>query len=81
MTTREWIEHLRTCPGDIWVVVTGYEEGYDDLPPRQISVVPIALNAGIHDWEGRHGDADDVSVGASDPAPVVEALVLHRLSN
>ena len=55
MTVSELIAVLQTHPGDLRVVVNGYEEGYDDLSPGQISVRRIALNTGVEDWEGRHG--------------------------
>lgn len=58
-------------------MVQGYEEGYDDLAPEQVAPVKIALNAGEHRWEGRHGDPN----GQTDAADVVEALVLRRVSN
>ena len=55
MTVSELIETLKAHPGDLRVVVNGYEEGYDDLSPGQISVRRIALNTGVEDWEGQHG--------------------------
>ena len=56
MTVDELIQLLaRHSPG-LRVVVNGYENGYDDLSPEQLSVVRIALNTGKHPWEGRHGD-------------------------
>ena len=38
MLVSELIELLREYPSDLLVVVNGYEEGYDDLSPRQISI-------------------------------------------
>lgn len=81
MTVSELIGVLQTHPGDLRVVVDGYENGYDDLSPRQISVVPIVLNTGVHDWEGCHGEADDSPGDAAEPSRVVDALVLRRASN
>ena len=40
MTVEELIQLLETYPPDLRVVVNGYEEGYDDLSPEQVSVVP-----------------------------------------
>lgn len=77
MNVQELIELLRTYPADLRVVVNGYEDGYDDLSPRQLSVVKIALGTGKDEWEGEHGDPD----GPIDGADVVEALVLRRVSN
>ena len=81
MTVRELIEMLKAHPGDLRVVVNGYEYGYDDLSPRQISVVPIMLDTGVHDWEGRHGEPGDAPTEASELAKTVDALVLRRVSN
>ena len=50
---------LGTYPADLRVVVDGYEEGYDDLNVRLISVQEISLNAGEAWWEGQHRDAED----------------------
>ena len=38
MLVSELIDLLREYPTDLRVVVNGYEEGYDDLSPRQISI-------------------------------------------
>ena len=81
MTVSELIETLKAHPGDLRVVVDGYEDGYDDLSPRQISVVPIVLNTGVHDWEGRHGEPGDAPGDVAEPSKVVDALVLRRVSN
>ncbi len=77
LTVNELMQVLSGYPADLRVVVNGYEDGYDDLSPRQISVVKIALNTGKDEWEGEHGDPD----GPIDGAEVVEALVLRRVSN
>ena len=55
MNVRDMIDLLGSFPEDMRVVVNGYEQGYDDLSPEQISVVPITLNTGEHDWDGQHG--------------------------
>ena len=76
MTVKELADLLATHPSDLRVVVNGYEDGYDDLSPEQVSLVRIALNTGKHQWEGKHGDPNGLT-GAAD---VVEALVLRRTS-
>ena len=81
MNVQDLIELLRTHPADLRVVVNGYEDGYDDLSPGQISVVKIALNTGKHQWEGKHGDPDGLTRSAPDAAEVVDALVMRRVSN
>jgi len=77
----ELIQLLAKHSPRLRVVVNGYENGYDDLAPEQLSVVRIALNTGKHPWEGQHEDANGQAVDASDDAEVVEALVLRRVSN
>ena len=81
MTVRELIDLLERYPTDMRVVVNGYEQGYDDLHPRQISVVNIALDTGVHEWEGRHGARDELSADRAEAITVVNALVLSRVSN
>ena len=81
MTVSEMIDVLKGHPGDLCVVVNGYEGGYDDLSPAQISVVRIALNTGVNDWEGRHGESEDSPANAAEPARIVDALLLRRTSH
>ena len=76
MTVHELIQLLAVYPPDMRVVVQGYEDGYDDLSPEQLSVIRIALNTGRQRWEGQHGDAE----GLTESAHGVEAMVLQRVS-
>lgn len=78
MTIGELMRLLESYPHQMRVVVNGYEEGWDDLSPEQISVTKIQLNTGVHKWQGQHGDPRDASKRSSAP---VDALVLGRLSN
>ncbi len=39
MTVAGSIDLLKRYPGDMRIVVNGYEQGYDDLSPQQISVL------------------------------------------
>ena len=77
MTVHELVAYLQRFPGGLRVVVNGYEEGYDDLSPSQITRVRIGLNTGGHHWEGVHGHPDD----AEDSTDTAEAVVLHRTSH
>ena len=81
MTEREPIQLFASHPSDLRVIINGNESGYYDLSPEQISVAPIRLNTGKRDWEGCHGDVDDKPSGLVDDSPVVDALVLRRVSN
>ena len=78
MNVQQLVQVLKSYPPDLRVVVDGYEDGYDDLSPEQISVVEIALNVGKHRWEGKHGDSRRHTPR---DAEVVEALLLSRVSN
>lgn len=77
MTVHELVECLQRLPGGLRVVVNGYEEGYDDLSPEQITRVRIGLNTGRHHWEGVHGHPDDVETTTA----IAEAVVLQRTSH
>ena len=78
MTVAELVRVLASHPADLRVVVNGYEDGYDDLSPGQVSRIKVALNTGKHEWEGRHGDPGD---GLPEDAEVVGVLLLRRVSN
>ena len=80
MIVSELIDLLQQYPADLRAVVNGYEEGYDDLSPQQISTAEIALNTGKHPWEGQHGNPHWVE-RLPEGTEVVEALVLRRVSN
>ena len=77
MTVSELVECLQRFPSGLRVVVNGYEEGYDDLTPEQITQIRIGLDTGKHDWEGVHGHPDD----ADESTEIVEAVVLERTSH
>ena len=81
MNVSDLIEVLQQFPADLRVVVNGYEEGYDDLSPEQISTAKISLNTGKHHWEGRHGDPRALTEGRPEYLEVVDALVLQRVSH
>jgi len=80
MTVDELMQLLAGFAPDLRVVVNGYEDGYDDLAPAQLSVVRIVLNTGKHSWEGAHGDLDDLTESERDDAETAEALVRRRVS-
>ncbi len=80
MTVAELIRFLEGCPGDLRVVVNGYEEGYDDVASSRIRRAKIRLNTAEHDWEGQHDELGNEAKVAADGAEIVDALILHRLS-
>ena len=81
MTVGQLVQLLQSYPRDMRVVVAGYEDGYDDLSPKQVTSVRIALNTGKHAWEGKHGDPAGLTRGTPHDTEVVEALVMRRVSN
>ena len=76
MIVGELAQLLAAYPPDLRVVVSGYEEGYDDLEAGLVSVREIRLDAGKKWWEGGHRDSEDTRTEGS---AVVNALALHRL--
>ncbi|MXW87304.1 MAG: hypothetical protein F4103_14750 [Boseongicola sp. SB0673_bin_14] len=80
MTVHEMIELLARYPDDMRVVVSGYENGYDDLSLEQIRVTPVVLDYGTHEWDGRHEDVCDLPVAARADAQTKEVLTLRRTS-
>ena len=80
MTVNELIELLATYPGDLRVVVNGYEDGFDDLSPDKLSIFKIALNAGTHPSIGKHEYWIPQIHGKLDGIEMAEALALQRSS-
>ncbi len=78
MTVKELMEFLEKYPDDLRVVVNGYEDGYDDILPERILSRKIELDAGKHDWEGKHGDPPYEGEETTDDAKIVDALVFCR---
>ena len=54
MTVSEFIQLLGVYPGDLRVVVSGYEEGCDDVSAERVGVKKIWLNGGTDEWQGKH---------------------------
>ncbi len=63
MNVRNLIDALDRCPGDMPVMVDGYEQGYDELSPERICVATVALNTGRYCRDGKHGDIEDLPAG------------------
>ncbi|MDE0041500.1 MAG: hypothetical protein OXT74_05660 [Candidatus Poribacteria bacterium] len=80
MTVKALKELLNQYPGNLRVVVDGYEDGYDDLAQECISVRKIQLNTKTKDWEGQHSDFDSLNQAEAEAAEAVEALVFRRAS-
>ena len=52
MTTTELIEKLKQFPSDTIVVVSGYEDGYNDI--YNVKQISIKLNANKEEYYGAH---------------------------
>lgn len=81
MKVGDLIKLLQEYPSDLRVVVDGYETGYDDLAPQQVSVEKICLNVKKNDWDGSHENPLNIIGGAPKGAQVVDAVILHRTSH
>ncbi len=80
MTVKELVELLEKYPDNLRVVVNGYEDGFDDISPERISTRKRQLDAGTHDWEGKHGDPPYQGEATTDNTKIVDALVFCRAS-
>lgn len=81
MTVQNLIRILQTYPSDMRVVVSGYEEGFDDLSPERIAVVKVRLNQGKADWQGRHLEPERRTEELTANDDIVDALAFFRESN
>ena len=72
---------MKTYPPDLRVMVSGYEDGYDDLEPEQLSWVKIVLDVGKHPWDGKREDSNSLAYDAPDRLNVDDGLVLRRTLN
>lgn len=81
MTVKMMIDLLKIYPEDLRVVISGYEQGWDDLSLERISVVPVALGAGKNDWDGQHLDDADFPAVSREAPTIAEVLALRRTSN
>ena len=60
MTVKELIRLLKEYPGNMRVVVNGYEEGWTDIEKRSILEIELALNYNKEDYFGPHEDVVNV---------------------
>ena len=81
MTIQDLIRILETYPADMRVVVSGYEEGFDDVSPERIAVVKVRLNQGMKHWQGRHLEPERQTDERAADSDIVEALAFFRESN
>ena len=56
MTVKELIAELRKQPPETRVVVSGYEEGFDDI--SRLASISITPKPNAKEWEGRWQDKE-----------------------
>ena len=56
MTVNELIAELRKQPPEARVLVSGYEEGFDDI--SRLTVISITPKLNAKEWEGRWQDEE-----------------------
>lgn len=81
MTAKMMIVPLKTYPENMRVVASGYEQGWNDLIPEQISIIPIAFNTGESDLDGQHLDEDGFHAAFRETLTIGKVLTLRRTSN
>lgn len=73
MNVRELIEHLEKYRGGLRVVVSGYEDGFDELLPARIEVRQVSRNINRPGYDGEFARAAD-----RPDAETETAVALHR---
>jgi hypothetical protein len=75
MTLRQLIEKLNTIEDqDAWIMVRGYEGGYDDVENLNIKPIEMALNVNTAWYYGKHEKAEDIN--HLDKFQIVKAIIL-----
>jgi hypothetical protein len=74
MTVNELIENLKKYPPDMRVIITGYEDGYNDI--SIIEEKQIAINALTEWYYGQHIDTEDMFRLEEIEHPVIEKAIL-----
>jgi hypothetical protein len=74
MTIKQLIEKLKQYPPDMRVIISGYEDGYNDI--SNIEEKEIAIDI-ISDWyNGQHVDSDDQYRLEEIENPIIEKALL-----
>jgi hypothetical protein len=77
MTVKHLIEKLNTIEDqEAWVVVSGYEGGYDDVMNINTAPIEIALDVNKEWYYGKHEKAEDIDRDHLDKFQVVKAIIL-----
>ena len=81
MTVKELKKHLEKYPPNIHVVVNGYEGGWDDIEPENISKKEVLLNFSKESYYGKHEELFFVKKADIKKGKTAEVLAIARSSN
>lgn len=77
MTVKQLIESLSKIQDqEAWVMVKGYEGGYDDVMNINPAPIDIALDVNDKWYYGRHESIQDVLIEARKDYQIVKAIIL-----
>jgi len=77
MTVKQLIHKLSTIKDqDTWVMVKGYERGYDDVEGINIEPIDVALDVNDQWYYGKHEKVDDVLMEVRQQFQIVKAIIL-----
>lgn len=77
MTVKQLIESLSKIQDqEAWIIVNGYEGGYDDV--MNINSAPIDIALDVHDewYYGRHEKVEDIDRDKVKDYQIVKAIIL-----
>ena len=77
MTVKQLIEKLSTIEDqEAWVMVSGYEGGYNDVMNINPAPIDMALDVNEEWYYGKHEKAEDVYGVTSSRYQIVKAIIL-----
>lgn len=77
MTVKQLIQSLSKIQDqEAWVMVKGYERGYDDVMNINPAPIDIALDVNDKWYYGRHESIQDVLIEARKDYQIVKAIIL-----
>jgi hypothetical protein len=77
MTVKQLIESLSKIEDkEAWIMVNGYEGGYDDVMNINPAPIDIALDVNDEWYYGKHERIEDVLIEARKDYQIVKAIIL-----
>jgi hypothetical protein len=70
------LKAILAAEGDIRVIVSGYEDGFDD--PGPVAVIDVALNVNRQDYYGKHERVSSAFNRRFPDAPHERAVLIPR---